>query len=162
MTKLKTLNCIKSSNNLVKLRAWKPQSMKITLLEDMDLYVTKKYNLLETLYKTSQVNLRCVHSNQKMLNLPKESLSTIFTSKIFLMIGLNLKSKKCLNLLETSSLLFFNQIISVNLGFFATMIQWIKNTDQNVLKKQSMLWTEEISREVNWSSLLKMLLVNKT
>jgi len=97
--------------------------MKITLLEDMDLYVTKKYNLLETLYKTSQVNLRCVHSNQKMLNLPKESLSTIFTSKIFLMIGLNLKSKKCLNLLETSSLLFFNQIISVNLGFFATMIQ---------------------------------------
>ena len=56
MTKLKTLNCMKSSNNLVKLRVWKPRSMKITLQEDTDLYVSKMYNLLETLYKTSQVN----------------------------------------------------------------------------------------------------------
>lgn len=162
MTKLKTLNCMKSSNNLVKLRVWKPRSMKITLQEDTDLYVSKMYNLLKTLYKTSQDNLRCVNSNQKMLNLPKESWSTIFTSKIFLTIGLTLKSKKCLSLLETSSLVFFNQTVSENSGLFATMIQWIKNTDQNVLKKQSMLWTEEISREVNWSSLLNMLLVNKT
>jgi hypothetical protein len=54
MKKLKTLNCMNySKNNMVKLRAWKPQSMKITLQEDTDLYVSKMYNLLETLYKTS-------------------------------------------------------------------------------------------------------------
>ena len=103
-----------------------------------------------------------MNSNQKMLNLLRESWTTIFTSKIFLMIGLMLKSKKCLNLLETLSLVFFNQTISGNSGLFAMMIQWIKNTDQNALKKQSINWMEEISREVNWSSLLNMLLEKKT
>ena len=113
--------------------------MKITPQEDTDLYAIKMYNQLETLYLTSQKNLLYVNSSQKMLKKPKESLSTMFTSKIFLMIWMMLKSKNCLHLLETSSLVLFYLTVLEDSDLFAMMILLIKNMDQNALKRQLML-----------------------
>ena len=101
MVNLEMRNCMKFLRSTEKSRVWKHQLMKITPQEDTDLFVTITLNQQEMHFKTSQRDLMCVNSNHKMWKKPRESLSTTFTWKTFLLKWVILKSRKCSSLLET-------------------------------------------------------------
>ena len=122
MVNLEMWNCMKFLRSMEISRVWKHQLMKITPQEDTDSYVTRTLNQQEMLFKTSQKNLMYVNSNQKMWRKPRESLSTTFTSKTFLLIWVILKSRRCSSLMETSSHVFFNLTQSGNSHLFVMMI----------------------------------------
>ena len=122
IVKLEMWNCMNFLRSLEISRVWKHQLMKITPQEDTDSYVSRTLNQPKMHFKARQKNLMCVNSNQKMWKKPRESLSTTFTSKTFLLIWVILKSRRCSSLLETSSHVFFNLTKSGNSHLFAMMI----------------------------------------